>query len=381
MSIFDQFFNNIDSTTVCGLTDELKALYISNYFDHHEQSVLLTCNSLFEANKFYQMLKNYQEEVYFFPMDDFMTSEVLAISPDFKIIRLETMNVLKNLKKAIVVTNLMGFLRFLPSPSLFYNNYIMIKKDQDISRDDLLEKLTNIGYTRETMVNKTGELAVRGFVIDIFPIHEENPIRIEFWGDTIDSIRYFNIDTQLTIRDIQTVEIMPNTEFITSKSLEEDHLHRDLIQYEQVVSIYDYLSNNILFLNNEHDLSISYKNLLDEINEYCIDSNIPLNTRFMLDFNDLLQDSTINLCNFDDNNLKEAAIYESYPLHEQFKNLTEIPKILEAYRKKYEYVVICVSNRYQANKIIDTFEEENYIFTDKRSLIPKKINIIIQNIK
>ena len=58
----------------------------------------------------------------------------------------------------------------------------------------------------------TGEIAVRGYVIDIFPINSDNPIRIEFWGDEIDSIRTFNIESQLTISKIDEVTIFPNTE-------------------------------------------------------------------------------------------------------------------------------------------------------------------------
>lgn len=381
MNIFQTLFKNMDRKTISGLTDELKALYISNYFDKNSQSILFACNSLFEANKFYQMLKNYQEEVYFFPMDDFMTSEILAISPDFKITRLETLNVLKSQKKVIVVTNLMGYLRFLPEPSTFYSHYMKLQKNMEISRDDFLEKLIQVGYKRETIVNKSGELAVRGFVIDIFPIHEENPIRIEFWGDTIDSIRYFDVDTQLTIRDISEIEIMPNTEFITDVILDKEYPHRELINFGKVVSICDYLSNGALFYNDENDLLVSYQNLMEEIKEYCLDSNIPLDTKFILDFKALEKKQTINLCNFDNNVVEEVQAYSSHCLNEKFTSLDEIPKILEKYRKQYRYVIICVSNRYQANKIMDTFEKEDYIFTNQENIEEKKINIIIKNIQ
>jgi len=380
MNIFQNMFKRIDVETVCGLTDELKALYISNYFDQTNQSILFNCNSLFEANKFYQMIKNYQKDVYFFPMDDFMTSEILAISPNFKIIRLETLHALKANKQAIVITNLMGYLRFLPKPSVFYNHYLCLKKDMEISHDVLLERLIQNGYIRETIVNKSGELAIRGFVIDIFPIHEENPIRIEFWGDTIDSIRYFDIDTQLTIRDVSEIAIMPNTEFITDKIIQKEYPHRDLIQFEKVVSIYDYLSNGVTFYNDFHDLEVSYRNLLEEIKDYCVEANIPLNTQFVLDFQSLQNNASVNLCNFDNKNSNNSITYFSHLLNEKFTNLEEIPKILEKYRKQYEYVIICVSNRYQANKIIDTFEKEDYIFTDKENIETKKINIIIKNI-
>lgn len=90
MSIFNKLFNNYDAQEIGGLTDELKCIYINNCYQNNY--ILVVCNSLYEANKFYQTLKNYNNDVYFFPMDDFMTSEVLAISPDFKMTRLETLD-------------------------------------------------------------------------------------------------------------------------------------------------------------------------------------------------------------------------------------------------------------------------------------------------
>ena len=108
----------------------------------------------------------------------------------------------------------MGALRYLPKKNLWKKSNIVLKKDSDVDREQLLTDLYNIGYERETIVNGTGKVGVRGYVIDIYPASYENAVRIEFWGDTIDSIKYFDVDTQLSLEEIDEVTISPFTEFI-----------------------------------------------------------------------------------------------------------------------------------------------------------------------
>ena len=101
-----------------GLNEELKSLYIYNRFIKNNESILLVCNSLYEANMMYQFLLNYTNKVYMFPMDDFLTSVAVASSPELQNTRLETLNNLLKEQNSIVVTNLMGYLRFLPSKEI-----------------------------------------------------------------------------------------------------------------------------------------------------------------------------------------------------------------------------------------------------------------------
>ena len=165
--------NNVDGVT--GLTDELFCYYLSEVLRTKKRNILLVTSSLFEANKYYQMVSDYTDDVYLFPMDDFLTSEALAISPEFKITRLETMlNSLTDTPK-IVITNLMGYLRYLPTPDVYQNHFLTIQQDCDYQMNELIQKLYQMGYQRETLVNKTGEMAVRGFVIDVFPMGMDHP--------------------------------------------------------------------------------------------------------------------------------------------------------------------------------------------------------------
>ena len=83
----------------------------------------------------------------------------------------------------------MGYLRYLPKKEKFIDNFLTIEQGKEYKLEELRRKLQEIGYKKETVVTMTGELAVRGFVIDIFPINEQEPIRIEFWSDTVDTIK------------------------------------------------------------------------------------------------------------------------------------------------------------------------------------------------
>ncbi len=213
--MFD-IFNDFTNNTIISLPHELRAIYITNYIKNINKNIVVVTNSLFEANKLHDTIQNYYNETLLFPMDDFLTSEAIAVSPELKTKRLETLEDLLYAKKPrIIVTNLMGYLRILPPKETILNNIIKLKVNEDYNSKTVIERLFNNGYEKVSLVNKTGEFAVRGFVIDVFPLKSENPIRIEFWGDTIESIKEFDISNQRTIKDIKDISIFPNTEFIT----------------------------------------------------------------------------------------------------------------------------------------------------------------------
>ena len=120
MSIFNEIIKfKSDDYEISGLTNELKGIYINDAFENNNKNILVVTNSLYEASKLYQIITNHNKNVLFFPMDDFLTSEALAISPELKTTRLETLNTIINSDNNIVVTNLMGYLRFLPTKNTY----------------------------------------------------------------------------------------------------------------------------------------------------------------------------------------------------------------------------------------------------------------------
>ena len=148
MNLFDSSIStlNVKDVALSGMTDELFCRYISTVYCENDKSILIVTASLFEANQLHDSLLNYQDNVLLFPMDDFLTSEAIATSPDLMVNRLETLNTLLNKEKQIIVTNLMGYLRFLPTPDVYKNSIFTVKIGQDYDLSKFANHLNNIGY-------------------------------------------------------------------------------------------------------------------------------------------------------------------------------------------------------------------------------------------
>ena len=378
--MINDLFNNIDfdkTDIFSGLNTEGKALLVSTLFKKYK-SITIVTNTLFEANKLYQSISNYTDNVLLFPMDDFLTSEAIAISPELKINRLETLNELCNSTHNIVITNLMGYLRFLPTLDNYKKKNIFIKKDEDISFDDLIKKLVDLGYTRETIVNKTGEFSVRGFVIDIFPISFTDPIRVEFWGDTVDKIKFFNTNTQRTTKEVKDITIYPNTEFLVEKEIDKFLLkQKDLPLYTDTTNISSFF-NSIVIFDDFQQLQTSYDSLLEEMMNYSISNNVPGNTVYMNDFYNIKNKKELYFNQYDDIIKNKIALNFNFKNVEFIKNdKNTINSVLNTYNKKY-ILILCMSDRYKVNKLIDYLENPDIIFTDENNIINDKINIIIK---
>ena len=378
--MINDLFKNIDfdqTDIFSGLNTEGKALLVNTLFKKYK-SITIVTNTLFEANKLYQSISNYNDNVLLFPMDDFLTSEAIAISPELKINRLETLNELCNSTHNIVITNLMGYLRFLPTLDNYKKKNIFIKKDEDISFDDLIKKLVDLGYTRETIVNKTGEFSVRGFVIDIFPISFTDPIRVEFWGDTVDKIKFFNTNTQRTTKEIKDITIYPNTEFLVEKEIDKFLLkQKDLPLYTDTTNISSFF-NSIVIFDDFQQLQTSYDSLLEEMMNYSISNNVPGNTVYMNDFYDIKNNKELYFNQYDDIIKNKTALNFNFKNVEFIKNdKTTINSVLNTYKKKY-ILILCMSDRYKVNKLIDYLENPDIVFTDENNILNDKINIIIK---
>ena len=380
MDFINSIINNLDSNYICGLTDELKGLFLYKKFIKENKNILYVTSTIYEANKMYQILLNYTSSVLFFPMDDFLTSEALATSPDFKLSRLNTLNKLLY-EKSIVITNLMGLLRFLPNKKDYENSFLKLSKGNQLKIDELVSKLYNIGYKRETIVNKTGEIAVRGFIIDIFPINYNNPIRIEFWGDEIDRITEFDIDTQISKNSLSKVEICPITEFITNKVDYCDQKQREIVNYIKPETIIDYMNNPILIYNERNSILKSYKLLKEEICDYKKNNEIKLNTKFMFNLDEIRSSGELEFISFDNKlNSLSKIDYKSYEINNFVGGLDSIKKAIKEYIKTKKTVIICLKDKYKTNKIYDELRELNPVITNIRNIFTNKINIVINKI-
>ena len=385
MNIFDNMFNIRDeyNYSVSGLTKELNALYIYDTFIKKNKGILIIVNSVYEGNDLLNRLSNYTDKVLFFPMDDFITSEAIAISPEFKSERINTINKLIYDDKYIVITNLMGILRYLPSKDVWKKKIISLKKDNDINREKLLNDLYELGYEKETIVTETGKFGIRGYVIDVFPIGMDNPVRIELWGDTIDSIKLFDIDTQLTIKDIDSIEIYPYSEFLIDNDSSEEVIRKQkyLKYYSKNISnISEYMGDFICFWYDYNQIMISYKLLMETIMDYDNNNKSSINTDYMFDIRDIKLNNEIYLMVLD-NILNDVKVngkedYVSYNIENFEGNLELFKKELGKYLVKKKTVILCIENKSTAKNIVNYMDIDNLVLTNINEIIDNKINLV-----
>ena len=265
MKFLDEYFKYEIGTEISGLTSELNIFYILKLCEKYDRNIIVLTSSLFEANKIFDSLYKIHENTLLFPMDDFLSSMIIASSPELKYKRLETLDKLKENKKYVIVTNLMGYLKYLPNKGI--KNYLELNIGQEIKRDELISSLSFLGYHRESLVTMSGEYAVRGFIVDMFPIDYDHPIRIEFDGNKIDNIKYFNENSQMSMNLVKSLKIKAIDEMISNDKS----------------SLYEYANEPLVVYVDKSQIDASYTHLYDDIVEYKESNNINEDLMFTMD--------------------------------------------------------------------------------------------------
>ncbi len=168
-----------------------------------------------------------------YPIVDRALSQWTAKSLDTQAKRMEALGNLALGKPVIVLATVEEASQFVGAPSTVLDRMIPLQIEQDIDQQHLLEQLVQIGYERVDQVEYRGHFSVRGDIVDIFPIQSEFPYRLEFFGDTIDTMRQFNVDTQRSIGETEECMILP--------------IHAD--SDEETYSILSYLDKSLLILD------------------------------------------------------------------------------------------------------------------------------------
>ena len=223
-----------------------------------KKNIILVYATLNEATETYNNLKNYIDEVYLFPEDDFMNKKAIASSPEFLYMRVNILNKINSKDKKIIIVHLNSFIKKLPDRKKYIDNKIILKVGDEIERDNLVKKLSQNGYKRESVVYNTSDFSVRGFVIDIFPINEERPIRIEFFDDKIEKIKYFDIVSQKSDTAIDE---------ITLGSIKDDF-------GDNSSSLRDFIEDNIVIFNNINQIKEQEKMIIPQIRYLDIEKEV-----------------------------------------------------------------------------------------------------------
>lgn len=284
-SFFDKFVRNIKkgkSFTLTGLTIFSRLLLLKYIFKLSGKKVLFITSTEQSALKYSSDLERLFE----------LNSETLPYqnTSPYEVVTgnlydyARQVNTLLNLPD-IVIAPAKVLLEKFPSNIFFENNSFKLKVGESIDQKNLLSRLIKLGYKRSTMVSDIGEFSIRGDIADIYSL-EENPVRVEFWGDEIIDIRFFNNETQKSIEKIKEITIEPLYKFILPDSTPEDfpkELQEQLDNegyFEGVnvyqsyfnndlVSVLDYFKDYIIVFDEYAEVSAKYQQIDDNfVNNY-----------------------------------------------------------------------------------------------------------------
>lgn len=172
------------------------------------------------AVRFYENLSQLQQGVLLYPSREFTFLDVEGISREFEHIRLGVLSRILDGNYTAVVASVSAACQFTMPPNEFHQRSFTIKTGDEINIDETVGGLVKAGYSRFDQVEGTSQFAVRGGLIDIYSPGSDAPVRIELWGDTVDSITYFDIATQRRTDMVEEIEIIPSCE-VLFKSYEE----------------------------------------------------------------------------------------------------------------------------------------------------------------
>ena len=356
MNFLDEYFKYEIGTEISGLTHELNVFYVQKLCEKYDRNIIILTSSLFEANKIYDSLVKIHDNTLLFPMDDFLSSMIVASSPELKYKRLETLDKLKSDKTYIIVTNLMGYLKYLPSANI--KNYIDIKQNDVIKRDVLAEEINKLGYHRESLVTMSGEYAVRGFILDLYPIDYEHPIRIEYDGNIIDNIKYFNENTQMSMEETNKIKI---------KAIDE-------MPSDDKNSLFDYAKNPLVVYVDKSQIEAAYTHLYDDIIEYKEANDIKEDLMYSLD--DIKDNDKIFI-----NLFSTGGIYlKAQSIINYKENFLKLESDYNKWIKEGKIVYFYLSNNNEKKKLLKIIPSAHIIMKElEHGFILDKYVIISEN--
>ena len=194
------------------------SLLIASSYRNNKGSYLVVASNLFKAQKLYSSLVSFlgKDDVLFFPSDELIRAETIAQSKEMSAHRLYVLYEILKRKNVIVVANLASACRYLPSPELFKERTFSLKQGGHYDILDIRRKLIENGYSCVNKVDQSLQFAIRGDVLDIFSVNNDNPVRIEFFDDEIESIRFFDLAKQTSIQVLDKVTILPASDILLS---------------------------------------------------------------------------------------------------------------------------------------------------------------------
>ncbi|MFA5035746.1 MAG: transcription-repair coupling factor [Candidatus Izemoplasmatales bacterium] len=252
-------------TIIKDSSEETAIVMILDVYFHTQSALVVATPNLFKAQQLYDKLSLIltDDELTFFPQDEFVTSEMLVSSNEFKMERINAIQDILNRKRQIIITHTAGLLKPQMPKEKWKNAVLEITTGQDYSLEILTKTLVQYGFKREYTVEKPGDFSLRGGILDIFPLNKLEPYRFDFFGETVETIKTFDIESQRSIKPILSIQIYPMFEFFYT----EDELEKLITKIEAKCNTECFSPE--AFLKIEHDKeSLKQHSELDRLARY-----------------------------------------------------------------------------------------------------------------
>lgn len=215
----NQIKNKKSPIAISGLTSVSEVMCIARIVERIKNPILLITYNEIQAKNLVKDFSFFTDKAVFLPKKEIVTYDYVAESKNLPYERIEVLNKIYENKNIIIVTSIEALNQKIIAKDSLYKNVIDLKVGESCNLDILKEKLIKLGYERFDLIDGRGEFSVRGGIIDV-SINENMGIRIELWGDEIDSIRYFSIISQRSTESIEKISIYPAHEYILEEKLE-----------------------------------------------------------------------------------------------------------------------------------------------------------------
>ena len=389
-SKFIELLNKIESKQspilISGLVGVGEAQIAEAIHKFGKKSILILTYNEIQAKQLYEDLSYYNEDVVFFPKKEIVTYDYIAESKDLPYERIEALNKIVSKKKQIVITTIEAAIQKLPAKKSLYKNELKIKVGESYNLEEIKKKLVNLGYSRYDLIEGRGQFSVRGGIVDI-AVNNKTGIRVEFWGDEVDSIREFSISSQRSISEQKQATIYPAHEYILEQDTEKvckkikesnknikqkDILEEDIEQIKQG----NYISKIDKYFDSFYE---KQETIIDYINnEYCL----------FLDEIGKIEQREINLAK-DRENLEKALVEKEKIIPDTIINNLSFEQISEKLEEKQLIYIEKqdTQSKIQAEKYKFNYREINYYKSEMEGLFSdlekwqkekKKIYILLE---
>ena len=228
---------------ICGCIDSQKTHLAYALGESYAKRLIVTYSEL-KAKEIFEEYKVFGKNVYLYPAKDFLFFHADIQGGLLEEQRILALQALVEQEQVTIITTIDGCMGKVRPLQTIQNQILTIDMESIVELDALKVLLSDMGYERAGQVEAKGQFAIRGGIIDIFPLTEEVPVRIELWDEEVDSIRSFDAESQRSIENLDCVKIYPAKE-------------PDAVKMGESISFLEYFANknSVVFLDEPHRLA------------------------------------------------------------------------------------------------------------------------------